>query len=365
VRRFAYLTATVLILACGHSDPFGTQRPVEDGPFSGAQPIRLTYNIGADEWPAWTADGTTIYYSTQDSFKLDPRGVFPETDQCIARIPAGGGSRTDVACPLTPTSNDTTEILEQPAPLGSQLAYAVSELGVKEHSPYRFSLWMTTTTPFAAAQKLLQFPYAAPSGKSHDAPLNLQWLRPGVLLYLGAENGCCLKDTSRFGEQAVLLDVSVTPPVKNFIPGTSKASAVSASHDGASIYYTFPGDSMVYARDLATGTVTVVHNFGTGHIVRDPSVAGTRLVAVVDGQPGYRDIPPFDSVQVDHGGLLVIVDLATGTESGLPDYGLMYKRPVFSPDGSRFVAEGFPYVATGIPPDPVVSRWADLYLFSE
>ena len=363
--RSGSLAATLLILACGHSDPFSTQRPVENGPFSGTEPVRLTYNIGADEWPAWTADGTTIYFSTQDSFKMDPYGLFPETDQCIARLPAGGGSRTDVACPFIPTSNDTTEILEQPAPLGPQLAYAVSNLGVKEHSPYRLSLWMTTTTPFATPQQILQFPYVAPSGKPHDALLNLRWLRSGVLLYLGAENGCCNKDTLRFGEQVVLLDVTVSPPVKTFVPGTDRATSVNASPDGSTIYYTFPGDSMVYAQDLASGAVTVVHNFGAGHIVRDPSVNGTRLVAVLDGQPAYQDYPAFDFRQVDHGGLLVTVDLSTGAESWLPDHGLMYKRPQLSPDGSRFVAEGFPYVEVGVPPDTVISRWADLYLFSE
>jgi Tol biopolymer transport system component len=149
------------------------------------------------------------------------------------------------------------------------------------------------------------------------------------------------------------------------VPGTTRASAVNASPDGSTIYYTFPGDSIVYARDLAGGAVTVVHNFGTGHIVRDPSVVGARLVAVVDGQPGYLLLPPFNMVQVDYGGRLVVVDLLTGSETWLPDYGLMYKRPVLSPDGSRFVTEGFPFTAIGVPPDTVISKWADLYLFEE
>ena len=363
--RLGLLVAAALLLACGHDEPFSTHPPTENGPFSGTRPIRLTFNVGADEWAAWTTDGSTIYYSTQDSFRLDPASTFSEPDQCIARLPAGGGTRTDVACPHTPTPNDTTEILEQPAPLGGSVVYATSELGVKQHSPYRHALWIADAAPFAVPSKILQFPYAAPSGKPHDAPLYLRWLRPGMLLYLGAENGCCNKDTLRFGEQVVLLDVSVTPPVKHFVPGTTRAGAVSASPDGSAIYYTFYGDSMVYARNLASGAVTVLHNFGTGHIVRDPAVVGDRLVAVVDGKPQYRDVPSFNMVQVDYGGLLVVVDLATSVETWLPDYGLMYKRPVLSPDGSRFAAEGFPYVVTGVPTDTVISKWADLYLFEE
>jgi hypothetical protein len=140
---------------------------------------------------------------------------------------------------------------------------------------------------------------------------------------------------------------------------------VSASPDGATIYDTFPGDSVVYAQNLASRAVTVAHNFGIGHIVRDPSVVGTRLVAVVDGKPGYRFVPALNMVQVDYGGLLVVVDLATGSESWLPDHGLMYKRPALSPDGSRFVAEGFPDALAGVPLDTVISKWADLHLFEE
>jgi Tol biopolymer transport system component len=140
---------------------------------------------------------------------------------------------------------------------------------------------------------------------------------------------------------------------------------VNASPDGSTIYYTFPGDSLVYARNLSSGVVTTVHNFGAGHIVRDPSVVGARLVAVVDGKPGYRFVPAFNMVQVDYGGHLVVVDLATGSESWVPDHGLMYKRPALSPDGTRFVAEGFPYTVTGVPLDTVISKWADLYLFEE
>jgi len=365
VTRPGAIAAAAVLLACGHSEPFSAGPPSATAPFANTRPLRLTFNIGADEWPAWTADGATIYYSTQDSFKLDPRGIFPEPDQCVARLPAGGGTRTDVACPGTPPPNDTVEIFEQPAPLGGNLAFATSMLGVQQHSPYRHALWIAGTAPLSRPSLVLQFPYTAPSGQPHDAPLNLRWLRPGVLLYLGAENGCCNKDTLRFGEQVVLLDLSVSPPARTFVPGTTRASAVTASLDGSTIYYTFPGDSMVYGRDLASGAVTVVHNFGAGHIVRDPTVVGARLVAVVDGQPGYRFVPAFNMVQVDYGGVLVVVDLTTGSESWLPASGLMYKRPVLSPDGTRFVAEGFPFSATGVPPDTVISKWADLYLFTE
>jgi Tol biopolymer transport system component len=44
-------------------------------------------------------------------------------------------------------------------------------------------------------------------------------------------------------------------------------------------------------------------------------------------------------VQVDEGGYLYVVDLATGTRTQLPDTAFRYRRPALSPDGRRIVAE--------------------------
>jgi hypothetical protein len=364
MNRWASL-CLLLATGCAHQESFAHHEPVADGPFAGGAPLRLTYNVGADAFAAWSADGQTLYYTAQDSFAHDK-------DRCIFALPAGGGVQRRLQCPPL-ASNDTTEMLEQAAVLGTNLAWARNDLGVIEHSPFRHTLWLAPTRPDAPGRLLQTFPYTAPSGRPHDAPLFLQWLRPGVLLYLGAQNGCCRKDTLRFGEQVVLLDVAGATPIRTFVPGTTTASAVSASADGLRIYYTFTGDSRVIQQDLSTGDTTLVHDFGPGHIVRDPQVHQTRLVAILDGQPGYRDFPPLGFGQVDYGGHLVTVDLATGIETLLPDSGRFYKRPRLSPDGRSFIAEGFPYVINIvrdplgqiISTDTVASKWADLWRFEE
>ncbi|HXI21885.1 MAG TPA: hypothetical protein VNH46_12395, partial [Gemmatimonadales bacterium] len=110
-----------------------------------------------------------------------------------------------------------------------------------------------------------------------------------------------------------------------------------------------------------------------GHIVRDPDVAGGRMIAVLDGQPNLRFVPAFGTVQVDYGGHLVLVDLATGGETILPDNGMLYKRPRFSPAGDRIVVERYPHQistfrdANGaiIGADTVTSKWDDLWLLEE
>jgi hypothetical protein len=352
----------LLLAGCGHAEPFTSRVTPPSGPFAATPPIRLTFNVGEDSWAAWSPDATRLLYSAQDSFSSDK-------DRCIAQVPAQGGPRTLVACPPNFFPNDTTEVYDQPAPNGAVIAFMSQALGVDEHAPFRHTLWLVGDSAGAVPRPLQQFPYVAPTGHPHDAALFLQWLRPNVLLYLGAENGCCRKDTLRFGEEVTLLDLSGPAPVRSFVPNTLRASAVSAERDGNSIYYTFYGDSIVYRQSLSDNSVTVIHNFGAGHIVRDPQVANNRLLAVVDGVPGFRDAPPFFGIAVDYGGVLHLVDLGTGDDTVLPTNGLLYKHPVFSPSGQRFVVEGYPFTATPIPGttavDTVVSKWADLWLWEE
>lgn len=358
---------TLLLLACTHGEPFSDGSPQGgEGPASDVPPIRLTYNIGQDGWAAWSADGRALYYSAQDSFTVDK-------DRCVLRMPAGGGAGRPLACPAGPAGNGLTEIFDQPAPLGGQVAYSSSELGIDEHAPYRHAIWIADDTAFAPARRVLGFPYTAPSGAPHDAPIYLQWLAPGTLLFIGAENGCCRKDTLRFGEQVALLDVTGATPVLSFVPHTTRASAVQASSDGTAIHYTIAGDSRVYRQVLATGTVDTLHDFGPGRVARDPQVSGPRLYAVVDGHDGFGDSPPFYAVQVDYGGRLVEVDLGTGQETDRSVPGFLYKRPRLSPDGRRLVVEAYPMTISTqsdtagnvIAADTSVSRWADLWLTEE
>jgi len=353
-----------LLVGCGHGEPFDVSRPEQQpGPFQDAVPLRLTFNLGFDSWPSWSADGSALWYSAELATS--------DLDRCIARLPARGGTRAEIQCPLE-AANGFSEGLEQPASDGSRLAWARSEVDTAQLGPYRFTLWVAPLAARATPTLVQTFPYQAPSGRPHDAPLYLQWLRPGVLLYLGAENGCCGSDTLRFGEQVVLLDLTGPTPSRSFVPGTTRASAVARSEDGLAIYYTLYGDSRVYRQVLATGEVTVLYDFGAGHIARDPDVSGTRLVAVIDGKPDSQAITPFGLVQVDHGGDLMVVDLTTGVGTRVLDAERWYKHPRFAPGGTRLVAEGWPFTIVSTPIgggvfriDTVLARSDDLWIREE
>ncbi len=365
MKRSRWLPA-LLLLGCAHGEPFGDGVPGSNGPRPGGPPVRLTYNIGQDGTAAWTADGATIYYSAQDSFSSDK-------DHCIVRMSAGGGTRSPVACPEPPSANELTEIFDQPAPLGGRLVYSSSTLGVIEHAPYRHTIWVADDEPFAPPSAVLVFPYFTPSGGSHDAPVHLQWLSPDTLLFVGAENGCCNKDTMRFGVEIVLLDLSGPAPVRTLVPNTTRASAVQASVDGSAIHYTVAGDSRVYRQVLATGVVDTLHDFGPGRVARDPQLLGTTLYAIVDGHDGFIDLPPFFDVQIDYGGRLVRVDLPGGVETELGDSLHLFKRPRLAPAGGRFVVEAYPMTVnivrdangTVVAVDTAVARWADLWLMED
>jgi hypothetical protein len=364
---FAALGLLLALQGCGHADPFGDGKPVSNPPFSTTEPLRLTYNIGHDVWPTWAADGTTIWYAAQDSLSHDK-------DECLAVIPAAGGTLQYRQCP-TARENNVTEVLQQPTILDNTLAFALADLGTfpPEHVQYRFAIWVAGLARDAAPRLVMRFPYVAPSGKLHDGPIDLRWVRPGLLTYIGFEAGCCNKDSQRFGEQIVLLDVSGDTPVKTFVPDTYRANALGAALDGQSIYFTVYGGSRVYRRWLTTGEVSVIHDFGPGEVIRDPDIVGDRLVAVIRGQHGFRDMPPFDSVAIDRGGVLMLVDLTTGEADSIVNSETWFKHPRLSPTGDRIVAEGYPYsIDTLYAPGPViagfdttVSSSSDLWLLQE
>jgi hypothetical protein len=362
-RRAALLL--LLLGACSHSEPFVQEAdPPANGPFKSARPLQLTLNLGLDGWPSFAPGETRVLYSAQDPA--------PEFDQCVLSLPATGGGATRVQCPLR-VPDGLTESFDNPVSDGTRLAWVRAVVGVDAPAPFTWSLWMKTLSPPGTPVEIQSYPYDVPSGRVHDLPRFLQWLRPGVLLYLGSEaGGCCRTDTLQFGERAVLLDVTGPTPVRTFVPGTERASAVAGTPDGSAIVYTLFGDSLVYRQDLASGNVDVLHNFGSGHVARDPALSGNTLVAVIDGIIRVGDIPPFGVVQVDKGGLIRAVDLATGNETAVEDYSHFFRHLRLSSTGDRILAEGRPYQLIFVPigggafrTDTSVTLINDVWLWEE
>src|SRR5262249_37434512 len=148
------------------------------------------------------------------------------------------------------------------------------------------------------------------------------------------------------------------------VPGTTYASGVSAGPDAGEIWYTLGGDTRVYQRTLASGDVSVVHDFGAAGIARDIQISGHRMTAVVGGRVSFVTDPALGPTQFDSGGVVHVVDLDTGADQTIDNPGIMFRRPALSPTGDRVVAEGYPLIITAIDDftDTTVSRSSDLYL---
>jgi hypothetical protein len=162
------------------------------------------------------------------------------------------------------------------------------------------------------AQVIRPLPYTAPSGRFHSSIRMPQWVSNDSLVYLAEllfyEGSTFLPDTFYTGADVVLLDLAAGTPGFNVLPGTDYASSVSLSDEPGMLYYTLGGDSRVYRRALSSGDVTVIHDFGSGNIVRDVQVRGRTLVAVVgrsvlyrfEDAHGSRALPPPDDLARRH-----------------------------------------------------------------
>jgi len=324
--------------------------------------VRLTLNVGSDRGAAWLPDESGILYSSQEPGRRD-------NDVCLALIPPSGGRQRRLTCDLTPTGIDSTDALESPAPSADgRLAFVAANSPINALTPGSAAIVLGSVTDPQARTPLRGLPYTIPGERMHSTASQLRWLGQSRLLYLGERvdyrRTCPVCwDTLTNGLDVTLLDVSQPGALPSRVPGTDFASGVSAGAHEDEVYYTLGGDARVFRRTLSSGTVSVAHDFGPAGIARDVHVVGSRLAAVVGGRVSFGIDPLLGTVQWDSGGILHVVDLQTATDVTLDGPGL-FRRPQISPSGSGLVVEVYPLIITASePPDTLVSRSGDLYLY--
>lgn len=367
-QRSLLACAVVILLGCSHEEPFETPATGSDAPFLPGTPTRLTYNPGKDLHPAWTADGETFFYAWEQSAQ-------PDRDRCLGELPATGGSRLRVICNPNPAAADSADFFDAPSPSpDGRLLYvrATSPRGAPTVSVG--SLVLGRLEEPLEGTTLGSVPYTIPGGRTHGGLSTARWADATHLYYVGQAvvygrqaNGYPF-DTLVTGLEIVEMVLGGALPARSVVPGTYGASSVALNDGRDTLYYTLNNDSLVYRRVLASGTVTVAHDFGARGIARDVTVRGNQLVAVVGGEVLYVDDPTLGPLQLDGGGALVSVNLDSGEEADLPtDTPLLFRHPEFAPGTlpARLVAEGVPPMP---PPGPVswhdyASRVPELYLF--
>jgi hypothetical protein len=185
---------------------------------------------------------------------------------------------------------------------------------------------------------VLSIPHVAPSGRLYDLVTHIGWLGPSRLVFVASE--VLYPSTTAVGLEVAILDLAVTPANLTVVPGTDGATSVWPAADGASVYYTIAGDARVFQQVLATGAVSISHDFAGNGVPTSVTVQGRYLGAVVNGGLGL-------------GRSLVRVDLPAGTADALqPPIGPV-EQGALAPDG-RHVVAGF---LTGLPDGPNRDLW--------
>ena len=364
------LLSIALVMACGHTDPFSNPDNSTGQPFDPTPPVRLTLNPGLDRDPAWLPDGSGILYSTQDPGRSD-------RDVCLALFPPTGGRQSELWCDVPDGAERTDAVWSAgPAPDG-RLAFLAVSTRRGSSVPEHLGIRVAPTTDPRTGSEVRRLPY--PRGQAFvNSAGRIHWAGADRLAYLGRQSTvrilcpqpfrCNPPDTVMVGVGVELLDLAGTVAP---VPGTDRATGLAVLADGAEILYTLENDSRIYRRNLATGAVTAVHDFGAAGWARDLDAAGSRVVAVVGGVVGQTIDSTVGPVQYDSGGVVHVLDLTAGTDTPLSGGSRLYRNPVISPADDQVVAEGYPFVAQEttdpVTQEPVidtaVTPTADLYLF--
>jgi hypothetical protein len=329
--------------ACRHNELAGPLDYSTGAPPSGVGAFhRATFNTGNDLSPSWQQGRSQIVYAYESDQDL-------VRDRCLATLPPAGGTRRQLAC-LPRVAGDSVVHSDWPAADASgHLAFVFEHLRPAPLIPIPDSariLLSSLSQPTDTAIGF-RFPYREPGVRSYETATQLAWLSPDTLLAVGSRatiyRDCptCVYRPVRQGREVILIDLRAVPGTLTIVPNTFAASGVAPGPSAATIYYTLAGDSRVYAQVLATGATTVVHDFAPDGIARDVSAGGNRLAVIVGGSVAYIDTPEIGPLQDDSGGTLHVYDLVAGTDSVLPDSGVLYRHPALSPSGSELVAEGW------------------------
>lgn len=173
----------VLLSGCGHSEPFTSASEGAVGPLRSAPWPVLTVGGGTD--PHWSSDERGIVYVIPRRPVLsppDPPGFFPsptsERSQCLALLPAGGGSALWQRCHFAIESAGFVAIYPTAAvsPAG-RMAYveAAKRRGLKFPVSSRVDLWVGDTSQATSLRRVSTL-YRDSIGISSTPRTEINWL---------------------------------------------------------------------------------------------------------------------------------------------------------------------------------------------
>ena len=345
---------TVVLLvaaACGHDLPPEPSVTRPDSVPDQSNPPRLTLNQLMDLTPAYSIDGSTLWYTWERNDQADH-------DLCLGQIPARGGSRLRQACPVGPGSvGDSANWFISPAPHpdGRRLAwYQHASLYLGRGSSGEIVLGRVDAPDDPSQVVRLQpFPIHTPSGRTLVLPEQLQWADDTTLVFIGVlftTNDTLIGQDSIYnGLEVNTVTLSGDSTILGSVAGTLNASGVAVA-PGRVIYFTRDGDSTVYRGDLDGGVVAPYVTFP--EIARDPVMVGDTVYAIVGGEVTWGEYPIVGFLQLDKGGALWRAH--GGGVPALVDDARLYRHPAVAPDRRTIAIEG----------RDLFTRIQDIYLIS-
>lgn len=325
-----------LLAACAHEAPPLSGPSHFDEPFLTGEPLRLTYDGGADRTPTWSTDPGRFMYAFDQGKDLN--GV---TTGCVSDLPVSGGSRGAEMCEDDPSLGDIQMRPYWPARRRDGSVAYVRQFWVGPSlNPYGSDLVVRSSAAGAAPRSIFPIPYFVTStNRTHSGISHLQWLDATHLLYLGRVqvNGSLERVNS--GIEIVILDPDSGMAGIAVVPGTHYASSVARGATSDTIYYTLGGDSLVYRRVLSTGVVDTAFDFGPLGIARDVQVRAGKVVAVVGGNVSFHSNASYGMVQDDFGGRIYAATLPAGVPVAITDTAGVWQHLALAPDGTHVVGE--------------------------
>lgn len=327
------------VAACEHDQAPEPSIPVVDTLPDQGPPPRLTLNPVMDLTPAYTVDGSSLWYAWERSDQ-------PDQDVCLGLIPVQGGARSRETCHVAPGSvGDSANWYISPAPHpdGRRVAwYQLSSLYRGRGSAGEIVIGPVDATNDPSKLTGLQhFPINAPSGRTHVMPEQLQWANDSTLVYLAVlvttNDTLAAQDTFYSGLEIATLTLTGDTAVLASIPGTGLASGVAVA-PGGKVYFTRNGDPRIFKTTLTGGPVTTYHDFGNiSNFARDPVIAGDTIYAIVGGEISYGVYPIVGPLQLDKGGALY---RGHNNVSTLISDARLFRHPTLSPDHRQAAMEG-------------------------
>ena len=337
--RNRWRTAVLLVAtACSHDLPPESSVDRPDSLPDHSLPPRLTLNQLSDLTPAYSRDGSTLWYSWE-------RNDQPDHDLCLGQLPVRGGARLQESCPVGAGSiGDSANWFTSPAPHpdGRRIAwYQHASLFLGRGSSGEIVLGrVDATNDPSQVVKLQPFPIHTPSGRTLVLPEQLQWADDTTLVFIGVlfttNDTLVGQDSIYNGLEVNTVTLSGDSAILGSVAGTENASGVAVA-PGRLIYFTLNGDSTVYRAALDGDGYTEPYVTFPG-ITRDPVLIGDTIYAIVGGEVTWGVYPIVGYLQLDKGG-----GLWRGYPGAAPqliDSLLLYRHPAVSPDRRTIALEG-------------------------